>query len=391
MEICRSASSFEDPNELWFNKSEYDCCGQKTWPLEVLVLGCLRILGRGMCLDGIQELSGVSIEVQRKFLHKFCHLFSNTQFDKYCGLPRDPEEIDKIVSEYALLGFPGCIGSTDCVHIAWDRCPYKLRFEYTGKAHYPTVSFEVTCTHSRRILACSKGFPGSTNDKTIATFDEFIQGMKNGKLFGDCEFKVMVGENGEEEILKGLYLLVDNGYQKWRCLINPDKFCVDIDTATFARHLESVRKDIECTFGILKGRFRILKIPILFQSHAVIENIFKTCCVIHNMILTEDGLDSRWESGMNWDGVDGLHDMSDVGIEIRSPVRGFNKSKGRMERLLIRVHQSLDFSTIRQTPQARGSDHVTEDAPCSTQVSLKNKLIKNLKNRLRRREVTWLN
>ena len=47
VEICRTAASFENPDELWFKKNEYDCCGQKTWPLEVLVLGCLRILGRG--------------------------------------------------------------------------------------------------------------------------------------------------------------------------------------------------------------------------------------------------------------------------------------------------------------------------------------------------------
>ena len=96
VQICRTACSFEDPSKLWFNKSEFDCCGQKTWPLEVLVLGCLRILGRGMCMDGITELSGVSMEVQRKFFHAFCHLFSRRQFDIYCRVPTDPDEIASV-------------------------------------------------------------------------------------------------------------------------------------------------------------------------------------------------------------------------------------------------------------------------------------------------------
>jgi len=37
--ICRTTSSFEDEEKLWYDKKDLDCCGQKTWPLEILVLG----------------------------------------------------------------------------------------------------------------------------------------------------------------------------------------------------------------------------------------------------------------------------------------------------------------------------------------------------------------
>lgn len=40
-----------------FKKQNFDCCKQRSIPIELLVLGTLRILGRGMCLDGINELS----------------------------------------------------------------------------------------------------------------------------------------------------------------------------------------------------------------------------------------------------------------------------------------------------------------------------------------------
>ena len=125
-------------------------------------------------------------------------------------------------------------------------------------------------------------------------------------MYEDVEFPVL-NENGVEVMLKGLYLICDNGYHKWRCMQNPVKWSTDENVITFSKHLESVRKDIECCFGILKGRFRILKIPVLFQTQAAVDNIFKTCCVIHNMILSFDGLDVRWEKAVDWNGVDGTH------------------------------------------------------------------------------------
>jgi hypothetical protein len=55
---------------------------------------------------------------------------------------------------------------------------------------------------------------------------------------------------------------------------------------------------VECTFGILKGRFRILRNALLFQTQAQIDNVFNTCCMLHNILLTFDGLDD-WEN-IDW-------------------------------------------------------------------------------------------
>jgi Plant transposon protein len=70
--------------------------------------------------------------------------------------------------------------------------------------------------------------------------------------------------------------------------------------------LESVRKDVE--YAYWKGRFRILKLP-QYRTVAKIDNIFFTCCILHNMLHAFDGLDVR-ERGVHWqwDGDDGMHD-----------------------------------------------------------------------------------
>jgi hypothetical protein len=64
--------------------------------------------------------------------------------------------------------------------------------------------------------------------------------------------------------------------------------------------MESVRKDIECTFGILKNRFRIWKTQINLHNKGDIDRLFKTSCVIHNMLLQDDGWATRHENPTFW-------------------------------------------------------------------------------------------
>ena len=63
----------------------------------------------------------------------------------------------------------------------------------------------------------------------------------------------------------------------------------------FAEWLESMRKDIECTFGILKQRFRILKNPIRLYFEDEIDDIVRSCTVLHNILLEFDSfLNPEW-------------------------------------------------------------------------------------------------
>ena len=67
--------------------------------------------------------------------------------------------------------------------------------------------------------------------------------------------------------VSGLYLICDGGYHLWRCLQFPLKDVPDIWARRWSKRLESVRKDVECAFGILKKRFRILKVPFLYKGY----------------------------------------------------------------------------------------------------------------------------
>ena len=97
-----------------------------------------------------------------------------------------------------------------------------------------------------------------------------------------------------------------------------------------------MRKDVECTFGILKGRFRALKLPIYFQTAEAIDNMFFTCCILHNMILAHDGLDRRWEGSVNWLEEDGTHEADHV----------FNRFRRRVQTSAVVVNANTDFTMV---------------------------------------------
>jgi hypothetical protein len=105
-----------------------------------------------------------------------------------------------------------------------------------------------------------------------------------------------------------------------------------------------MRKDVECTFGILKGRFRILKTGIRLQKIEAVDKIWLTCCALHNLLLESDGLDENWESGVpsDWAGELGEHSPEDVRLHVPLPaaIEQLNLSDEALEAQLGRDSDS---------------------------------------------------
>merc|ERR1712176_782327 len=110
---------------------------------------------------------------------------------------------------------------------------------------------------------------------------------------------------------RGGWVLVDNGYLPWPSLVPPSKMSLSYSEMRFSRWVESLRKDVECTFGIMKGRFRILKTGIPLHGIEVTDRVWLTCCALHNFLLEEDNLNSQWDAS-KYLSVEGRHDEEDV-------------------------------------------------------------------------------
>jgi len=85
-------------------KMKTDCTGRHGIPTKIAVLGVLRMLGRGTCLDGIKELSSVSPAAMSQCFRDFCAWFRKEIYPKFVAPPKNKEELEKAMADYLVLG-----------------------------------------------------------------------------------------------------------------------------------------------------------------------------------------------------------------------------------------------------------------------------------------------
>jgi hypothetical protein len=207
-------------------------------------------------------------------------------------------EVKSNMVEYADSGLPGCIRSSDCTHIVTERCEYNLKNRHLGrKSSNTTCTFNLTCNHRRRILHRTNGSPGHWNNQTMVRLDNFILGVRDGLILSNNEFN-LESYDGDENIVQtthtGVYVIVDNGYWLWSCTVPPFLMTNKIDETQWSKWIELMRKDIECTLRILKGRWRILKSGVRISGVEKVDKVWFTCCALHNWLLEIDGLNGQW-------------------------------------------------------------------------------------------------
>ena len=74
-------------------------------------------------------------------------------------------------------------------------------------------------------------------------------------------------------------------------------------------------------FGILKGRWRILKSGVQLHGVDTADLVWFTCCALHNWLLELDGLTNEWVGGVRnvvneWEGDLGCLDFEGVPVEV---------------------------------------------------------------------------
>lgn len=198
--------------------------------------------------------------------------------------------------------------STDGVHIRWDACPDGLNVLATGKEKYPTLSYSVTVGHNKCIYSSTASFLGAQNDLTTSRYDGFLNDIKNGKY--DLVTYTLFDKDGIPYVVFGVWVLCDGGYHKWKFMQCPLSMAETELEGQWSRKMESMRKDVEGTFGILKNRFRILKYGLRYPSQEACDNVVFACMILHNMLLQIDGLD-KWE-GVNSEWLEEYHHHEEI-------------------------------------------------------------------------------
>jgi len=139
------------------------------------------------------------------------------------------------------------------------------------KSSLTARSYNLCVNHRRRILHSTPGGPARWNDQTMVRFDRFITQIRSDGLnLQENTFELLARGKGGEVIAvkyKGVYVIVDNGYLNWSCTVPPFTVTSNMDEIQWSRWLESMRKDVECTFGILKKKMAHFTLRTALSRH----------------------------------------------------------------------------------------------------------------------------
>ena len=301
--------------------------GKKSSPVELLLLELLRYLGRGWMSNDIKEQTAIMCDVHCAFFHNFVDFGSTTLYSMHVLAPVNLAEAQSNMAEYTDAGFPGCVGASECTHITTERCEYNLENNHlSAKIRHTTCTFNLTCNHRRRILHTTRGGPGCWNDMTMVRFDTFLTDIRAGKILADNEFELLSYDKEGKVVTvwyNCVYVIVDNGYLAWSCTVPPLSVTNKINKTRWSRWVESMHKDVEYTFGILKGRWRILKSGVCVYGVDKVDEIWLTCCALHNWLLDIDGLSNKWNDGVlvsDWEGELGQMDFNGLRVSIPNAI-----------------------------------------------------------------------
>jgi hypothetical protein len=173
-------------------------------------------------------------------------------------------------------GFPGMLGSLDCMHWPWDKCPVALQGQFRGHHKKPTIILEAVANSDLWIWHAFFGLPGSLNDINVLHRSPVFDDLASGNAP-----QVSYTVNGKEYNMG--YYLADRIYPEWATLIIDISSPQTRQQKLFTQKQHEYRKDVERAFGVLQAKYAICKGPARLWSQEDLKYIMNCIVILHNM------------------------------------------------------------------------------------------------------------
>lgn len=242
-------------------------------------VAAIRMLAYGYAGDACDEYCGISETLAVDSLHKFCSAIVEIYSSIYLRSPNE-SDIQRLSTANEARGFPGMLGSLDCMHWQWKNCPKAWKGQFQGKSGEATIILEAIASQDLWIWHCFFGVPGSNNDINVLNRSPLISQLISSN-FPLIEYEIEGRKRSQG------YFLTDGIYPRWSVFVQTITEPHGEKKAYFSRKQEAARKDVERAFGVLQSRFHILAQPSRLWSSKKMENVVSASVIIHNMIVEE--------------------------------------------------------------------------------------------------------
>ncbi|CAN1323311.1 hypothetical protein LINPERPRIM_LOCUS32685 [Linum perenne] len=256
-----------------------DASGRSSFSPQQKLTSSFLMLAYSCSADSLDEYCRMGETTSLECLMNFCKAIIHIYGSRYLREPT-VDDLRRLLDHSARRGFPGMIGSIDCMHWEWKNCPTSWASQYTGYKKKPTIVLEAVASYDTWIWHAFFGTPGSNNDiNTLGVsplFDQAVRGALpqvtfevNGNTYNQC------------------YYLADGIYPPWATFVKTFSNPGTQEKRLFAKYQEAYRKDVERAFGILQERWAIVRGPSRLWDVQSLGEIMLTCIILHNMIVEE--------------------------------------------------------------------------------------------------------
>lgn len=221
-----------------------------------------------------------------RIVHETCAAVWESFSNVHMAFPSD-EQVDEISREFwRKWKFPNCVGAIDGKHIRI-KCPKHSGTMYYCYKKFFSIVLQGVVGPNYKFICIDVGAYGKQSDSGIFDLCNLNKQLNRGAL------RVHIEKQLPDSDLRAPHVIIgDEGYPLKPYLMRPypDR-TAGPDEHIFNKRLSLARQTVECAFGILSNKWRILLKAIeVTPDRAVV--IVKCICLLHNIIIDREGIGS---------------------------------------------------------------------------------------------------
>lgn len=186
---------------------------------------------------------------------------------------------------YDTWNFPNCLGAIDGKHIRI-LCPNKSGSMFYNYKHFFSVVLQGVVDANYKFIAIDIGGYGKQSDGGTFQASMLYQQLQSKQL------EIPEPTYLPETTTKAPFVLIgDEAYPLLPFLLKPfGGKNLSLEQDCFNKRLSRARKTVECSFGIITAKWRLLSKCIETNINTA-DNIIKCICVLHNTIIDKEGFE----------------------------------------------------------------------------------------------------
>ncbi|XP_040199369.1 protein ANTAGONIST OF LIKE HETEROCHROMATIN PROTEIN 1-like [Rana temporaria] len=282
-----SITSFDELLGLTYHSLERQntCFRASIQPAQRLLI-TLRYLATGNSFGSLHYEFKVGKSTISGIVHETCLVIWNVLKPLVFKKPTKEDWL-KISDEFwERCNFPNCVGAIDGKHIRILR-PFDSGSQFFNYKKYFSFVLMAVVDAKYNFIYIDVGAYGSSSDSGVFNHSTFGRMIRANSLDLPNDSSLP----GTNEPALPFVFVGDEAFALGKNLLRPfSSRALSNDKRIFNYRLTRARRVVECAFGILANKWRILHTAInLSLEHAV--SAVKTACALHNYVRERDGID----------------------------------------------------------------------------------------------------